>query len=354
MNTRINITYDKNLSREVVHVNIGNQTYRCPALIGKRYKITELLTAGGFGLLFVGRDKELFNKQVLIKANKYERRLFKRQRDKAVLKHVQIGRDRTEHEAKMLLQAHNRQISGTPVLLDKIVDIGLDLYGPHIDEYGNNFYYQEKDPQSQKPVWQEEPYLILSYINGQTVNDHLSNNKYFRANLMGNSKQLILQIARVLDRFHKPQKNDQGYKLHFIYQDLKPDNIIFTRENNLVLIDFGGFAVCVNNKAVKNQKLGTPGYRPPEFVNPDFHPQNIDIRADIFSLGATVYHLLAQKPPHQDDKGQSTLDMKALSNLPQEWKHWISKATAHNLKSRFANMQEALAAAHKLPLPKRS
>lgn len=348
MEAQVRTYADSSLDREVLEVRLEQHVYRCPALIGKRYRIYKVLSAGGFGMLFVGEDRYLFNKQVLIKANLYPRRLFKNPRDKAVDRHISEGRWRMEHESRMLLQAYNRGISGTPILVDKVIDASLDLYGPHTDEQGNQFYVSHTDPQTNRPVWEDEPYLVMSYVQGRPLKEALQH-EIFRNNLLGNCKQLILQIGRVLQRFHEPRDNGQGQKIYFIYQDLKPENVIFTQEKDYVLIDFGSFAVGLDGKMVINTQVGTPGYQPPEFTDRNFSAEKIDARADIFSLGSTVYHVLSSQPPQQDAQGDAVLDWKALKQVPQTWQDWLAGATAPRVEDRFATMQETVKQAHNLP-----
>ncbi len=118
-----------------------------------------------------------------------------------------------------------------------------------------------------------------------------------------------------------------------------------------MLIDFGGFAVQVNGKTLTRfAKTGTPGYQPPEFTDYAFAPEKIDPRADIFSLGATVYHILCGEQPCADSQGRAVFDNKQLKAVPKEWKQWINKAVAPQIEDRYPNIKAAINAAHNLPL----
>jgi serine/threonine protein kinase len=339
---------DAQLQREVGEVRRREETYRTVAILKNRYRIRELLSVGGFGVIFTAEDTRLFNKRVLVKANRYPSHLFQAPRNNAVAKNVEKFRDRLAFERKMLLQAGARGIDGTPVLLEEARDFGLDLYGPHTARDGTVHHCAQKGADGVE-LWTEEPFLVLSFVSGVPLSEAIPQ-EGFRRNLLGNAKQVILQIGRILGGFHA-EKVLNGSKLSFVYQDLKPDNIMFTREKSLVLIDFGGFAVRADGRTLTRfVKTGTPGYQPPEFSDYGFPPEEVDARADIFSLGATVFHVLSGTAPKSDPEGRALLDVSGLGNAPKPWKEWLLRATAAAPKDRFPTMSSAIGAAHNLPL----
>lgn len=344
----LKIQRDAQLRREVGEVRRRNETYRTVAILKNRYRIRELLSVGGFGVIFTAEDTRLFNKRVLVKANRYPSHLFHVPRNKAVVKNVEKFRARLTFERKMLLQAGARGIDGTPVLLEEARDFGLDLYGPHTAGDGTVHHCSQKGSDGVE-LWTEEAFLVLSFVGGVPLSEAIPQ-EWFRRNLLGNAKQVILQIGRILDGFHA-EKPVNGSKMAFIYQDLKPDNIMFTREKSLVLIDFGGFAVRADGRTLTRfAKTGTPGYQPPEFSDYGFPPEDVDARADVFSLGATVFHVLSGAAPKSDPEGRAVLDVSGLGDAPNAWKEWLLEATAAAPKDRFPNMSSAIGAAHKLPL----
>ena len=342
--------YDQQLQRDVVEFKKKDETYRCVAQLGNRYKLTGLLSVGGFGVIYEAIDTRLSDKKVLIKANRYERRHLRVPNNMAVVKEVEKQRERLEHERRMLLQAQKRDIAQAPLVLEEIKDLGLDLYGPHQADNGQSHYYDLQD------LWRQEPFLVLSYVGGLPLDvimdnqtENLLKDTFFR-NQWHFTKSLIIQIGRLLQRFHQENKNAQGQLLSFIYQDLKPANIIFTWEKNFILIDFASFAVRVNGKTQPEfARTGTLGYQPPEFA-PSYPADLIDARADVFALGATVYHIMTQQAPRANAQGQSVFDEQAIKKFPEPWQQWLEKATHNDLSQRYANMESAIKEAYNLPI----
>jgi serine/threonine protein kinase len=100
--------------------------------------------------------------------------------------------------------------------------------------------------------------------------------------------ELVLQVARALEHAHS-----RG----FIHRDVKPKNIMITKEQVVKLADMG-LAREVSDyetaTAEAGRAYGTPYYISPEQIRGEI---NIDFRADIYSLGATFYHMVTGKVP---------------------------------------------------------
>jgi len=76
-----------------------------------------------------------------------------------------------------------------------------------------------------------------------------------------------------------------------VHGDVKPENILFDTEKNAKLVDFG--LAAMQSGGPDNEVWGTPYYIAPEKVR----KQKTDLRSDIYSLGATLYHAIAGMPP---------------------------------------------------------
>ncbi|HIE28304.1 TPA: hypothetical protein EYP66_13550, partial [Candidatus Poribacteria bacterium] len=124
-------------------------------------------------------------------------------------------------------------------------------------------------------------YLVMPFIKGRSLEEHL-------AELGGAASEAkviewALCICDVLEYLHSQQPP-------IIYRDLKPSNIMVTDTGRLSLIDFGIARNFV--PSAQGTMIGTPGYAPPEQWQGLSEP-----RSDLYSLGATMHHLLTGVDP---------------------------------------------------------
>ena len=160
-------------------------------------------------------------------------------------------------------------------------------------------------------------YYVMEYVEGITAKKELlTRGVYdeFRA------WEIILQICKALA---------YAANAGVIHRDIKPDNIMITYDGKAKLCDMGlakTTAESGTRLTVLGTVLGTPHYMSPEQAQ---GKEDLDTRSDIFSLGATTYHVLTGSPPFE---GNDLLDiMKALIEkepLPiQDRNPKISEAT---------------------------
>ncbi|MDX2038651.1 MAG: serine/threonine-protein kinase [Isosphaeraceae bacterium] len=128
-------------------------------------------------------------------------------------------------------------------------------------------------------------YFVMEYVEGATVKDELDKGKMFDEKV---AVKVVLAVAEALEHAHK-----RG----LIHRDIKPENIILTKEGGVKLADLGLARLTTDEQwalAESGMAIGTPYYISPEQVRGQ---TDVDIRADIYGLGATLYHMVTGKVP---------------------------------------------------------
>ena len=128
-------------------------------------------------------------------------------------------------------------------------------------------------------------YFVMEYVEGHTLWDELQGGKKFTEK---KAVEIVLQVARALHHAHA-----QG----LIHRDIKPKNIMITPAGAVKLADMGLARAVADVEAAQaeaGKAFGTPYYISPEQIRGEL---DIDFRADIYSLGATLYHLLTGQLP---------------------------------------------------------
>jgi serine/threonine-protein kinase len=138
-------------------------------------------------------------------------------------------------------------------------------------------------------------YLAMEYVEGKSL-DHIIEEKKIIPE--AEALNISIQVARALGHAEK-----HG----LIHRDIKPENIIITKGNIVKLIDLG-LAKSVYDEETSLTKtgsvIGTPHYIAPEQAK---GLRDVDIRADIYSLGATLYHMVTGAPPFQSDSSMAVI-----------------------------------------------
>ncbi|MFH0946065.1 MAG: protein kinase, partial [Planctomycetota bacterium] len=139
---------------------------------------------------------------------------------------------------------------------------------------------------------------------------------------------------------------DQG----IIHRDVKPTNLLVDREGNLRIVDFG-LAKSVDSESrltVTGAVVGTPYYLSPE----QGLGKPVDVRSDIYSLGATFYHLMTGKPPFDAESPVSIimchvskapeLITERNSSIPEPLARVVMRCIAKSPERRYQDYDELL------------
>jgi len=128
-------------------------------------------------------------------------------------------------------------------------------------------------------------YFIMEFVDGYTIHDKLTNNRRYTEK---EALDVIIQIADALVHAHA-----RG----LIHRDVKPKNIMITNDNIAKLADMGLAREVSDTRLAQSEAgraYGTPYYISPEQIRGEVE---IDLRADIYSLGATFYHMVTGRVP---------------------------------------------------------
>ena len=191
------------------------------------------------------------------------------------------------------------------------------------------------------------PYLIMEFAEGGSLAARL------RQSGRVPQDQAVGIVLQVIDALNAANQ------LGVVHRDIKPDNILLTRDGEAKLADFG-LAVAGQRVAQKSSSLtptqqpahfaGTAGYLAPEQIR---RPDAVDFRADMYSLGATLYHAVVGRLPFEGPRMQVIL--KHLKEMPEPphlviteiepaLSDVILKMMAKEPRERYASYEELAAA----------
>jgi serine/threonine protein kinase len=131
-------------------------------------------------------------------------------------------------------------------------------------------------------------YIVMEALTGETLGMRLARETKLSEIVV---KQLAFEICAALEVVHQTG---------LLHRDIKPDNVFITKENRVVLIDFGSARDFQTGHAMKHTQLVSPGYAAPE----QYASQaKFGTYTDIYGLSATLYHAITGKiPPTASDR----------------------------------------------------
>jgi serine/threonine-protein kinase len=176
-------------------------------------------------------------------------------------------------------------------------------------------------------------YLVLEYIEGESCKDRMARRGAFD---WESAVRIIRQVADGLN--HAARKG-------IIHRDLKPENIMIDEEGSPRIADLGLAKEVAPGRASATSEgdvLGTPYYMSPEQVR---QPGSVDFRSDVYSLGATLYHMATGEVPFEAATPFEIMTMhlnepltppqQRRSDLPQPLCDIIVRAMAKKAEDRY-------------------
>lgn len=183
-------------------------------------------------------------------------------------------------------------------------------------------------------------YLALAYIEGQTLSEVLRDGPLPATR----AAEIIRQVALALEVAHAAG---------IVHRDLKPANIMLDPQGQPVVMDFGlarRERVGETPLTIAGDIMGTPAYMPPEQARGEI----VGPAGDVYSLGATLYHLLTGSAPFSGAHLSAVLTSVLLNrprqprelraDLPQELCDICLKTLEKRPEDRFASAGELAAA----------
>lgn len=155
-------------------------------------------------------------------------------------------------------------------------------------------------------------YFVMAFVEGQGFGGVIADKD---PDGLRRGVSILARVARALDYAHR-----KG----IVHRDIKPDNIMVDRDGDPHITDFG-IAKNVQRQVsltARGAMLGTPAYMAPEQANSVL--DRVGPLADVYSLGATLYHHLTGRPPFTGDSALSIL-VQVLEKEPDNPRHVAKK-----------------------------
>jgi serine/threonine-protein kinase len=176
-------------------------------------------------------------------------------------------------------------------------------------------------------------YFVMEFVTGKSCRELINANGPFDEK---SSVQVASQMAEVLEHIHQHK---------MVHRDIKPENILLTPEMTVKLCDLGlAKSTLASDQSLTQEGLavGTPYFMSPEQI---LGEKDIDIRADLYSLGATLFFLVSQRHPFEGKSSAETMNMHLRQPVPdvrkyapkigEDFAHVIHKLMAKSRSERY-------------------
>ncbi len=223
-------------------------------LLQNRYLIIRKIGQGGFGITYEAIDQTLDTK-VCIK--------------------------------ELFVSGQNTRGANYTVLTQNVGDFSFDDFVKRfLDEARQLARFEHPNIVRVRDVFKanETAYMVMSFVEGQTLKQRIGGSGAMSDET---AMPIFYQLLDALETVHKAG---------ILHRDIKPDNILLTTGNFVVLIDFGSARDFVEGKTITQTTMLTPGYAPIEQYS---SKKQRGAYTDIYALGATLYFMLTGKKPFE-------------------------------------------------------
>jgi serine/threonine-protein kinase len=237
-----------------------------------RYRIQRVLGGGGMGAVYLADDTRTPGLQVAVKEMRTESEVA-----------GAAPSPEAEEERKQAVDSFVREAE----ILKPLSHPNLPFFSDAFEENGR-------------------PYLVMEFVPGESLEKKLDR---LNGKPMGEREALYygIQVARVLRYLHSQNPP-------IIFRDVKPANVMVMPNYQVKLIDFGIARKYKVGQRKDTVSMGTAAYAPFE----QFGKGQTDGRSDIYSLAATLFHLLTGRPPTPATTPPSLRDLNPLVSTDTE------------------------------------
>ncbi|MCX7012712.1 MAG: serine/threonine-protein kinase [Candidatus Sumerlaeota bacterium] len=195
-----------------------------------------------------------------------------------------------------------------------------------------------------------QPYIVMEFLDGPSLADLIRN-------------RLDLPFSRVARLMREAAQGlHAAFKVKIIHRDVKPANLMLAADDTLKIVDFGLAKNLFENtfRTMPGAILGTPRYMSPE----QGRGQSIDHRSDMYSLGASFYHLTAGQPPFEAETSVALMMMHIQTPLmplyvinphaPGDLCEVIHRLMAKDPNDRYADYDDLIAELRQVEMARRA
>jgi serine/threonine-protein kinase len=197
-------------------------------------------------------------------------------------------------------------------------------------------------------------FIVMEYVDGVDLKVVLEwRRRIGRRLTIGQTIYLIMEVCKGLAYAHELTHPETGERLGIVHRDVSPANVLISRNGEVKLADFG-LAKAANQVELTDPGVvkGKMSYLSPEAAR----GENVDHRADIFSVGILLYEMLTSKRLFYGDTDYQTVELVRNAKIPPiaaqnpevepEFEEICRKALARRTEDRFqsaTDLQDALA-----------